>query len=105
MVAIDDGSHSNFADDAPPGEPGFPVMHAAPFDRYARHKGGPYSHGITGRRVLFGLLQIQQFGLAEIVDDGNVLEIALSGRDEDGDLLKGMSLRLRCDAAGCHPRP
>jgi len=103
MVAIDDGTNSNFATDAQPGERGFPVMHAAPLDRYARHKGGPYSHGKAGRRVLFGLIQIQQFGLAEIQDDGNILEVTLSGRNESGDLLEGMSLRLRCDASGCLP--
>jgi phosphodiesterase/alkaline phosphatase D-like protein len=103
MVAIDDGTNSNFATDAQPGERGFPVMHAAPFDRYARHKGGPYSQGKAGRRILFGLIQIQQFGLAEIHDDGNVLEVTLSGRNEDGDLLERMSLVLRCDASGCLP--
>jgi alkaline phosphatase D len=103
MVAIDDGTNSNFATDAAPGERGFPVMHAGPFDRYAHHKGGPYSHGKAGRRVLFGLIPIQQFGLAEIRDDGAVLEVSLSGRNANGGLLKGMSLELRCDASGCRP--
>jgi hypothetical protein len=101
MVAIDDGTHSNFATNGAADEKGFPVMHAAPLDRYARPKGGPYSHGVAGRRILFGLIQIQQFGLAEIRDDGRVLEVSLSGRNEDGDLLKGMSLELRCDEGGC----
>jgi hypothetical protein len=101
MVAIDDGTNSNFTTERAPGERGFPVVHAGPFDRYARHKGGPYSHGKAGRRVLFGLIQIQQFGLAEIRDDGRTLEVSLSGRDEDGDLLDGMSLTLRCEAGGC----
>jgi hypothetical protein len=91
MVAIDDGSNSNFSGS---GGKGFPVMHAAPFDRFARHKGGPYSHGVAGRRVLFGLVAIQQFGLAEIRDDGKRVEVELSGRDERGEILDGMSLRL-----------
>jgi hypothetical protein len=69
-------------------------------DRYARHKGGPYSHGVAGRRVLFGLVAIQQFGLADVVDDGKVLEVSLSGRNEKGDLLDGMTLRMRCED-GC----
>jgi hypothetical protein len=101
MVAIDDGTHSNFATNGAAGEKGFPVMHAAPLDRYARPKGGPYSHGVAGRRILFGLVPIQQFGLAEIRDDGQVLEVSLSGRNESGDLLRGMSLGLRCDDRGC----
>jgi hypothetical protein len=101
MVAIDDGTNSSFATRRTSGERGFPVMHAGPFDRYARHKGGPYSHGKAGRRVLFGLIQVQQFGLAEVRDDGRLLEVSLSGRDEDGELLDGMSLTLRCEANGC----
>jgi len=51
--------------------------------------------------VLFGLVQIQQFGLAEVEDDGDALRVVFSGRDEDGELLDGMRLRLRCDASGC----
>jgi phosphodiesterase/alkaline phosphatase D-like protein len=101
MVAIDDGTHSNFATNGAADEKGFPVMHAAPLDRYARPKGGPYSHGVAGRRILFGLIPIQQFGLAEIRDDGRILEVSLSGRNESGDLLRGMSLGLRCDDRGC----
>jgi len=101
MVAIDDGTHSNFATNGAAGEKGFPVMHAAPLDRYARPKGGPYSHGIAGRRILLGLVAIQQFGLAEIRDDGQILEVSLSGRNASGNLLQGMSLGLRCDDRGC----
>jgi phosphodiesterase/alkaline phosphatase D-like protein len=100
MVAIDDGRNSNFATEAEPDERAFPVVHAAPLDRYPRPKAGPYSHGTAGRRILFGLVPIQQFGLADVVDDGTVLEISLSGRNQRGGLLDGMSLRLRCDD-GC----
>ena len=42
------------------------------------------------------LIQIQQFGLAEITDDGERVEPRLTGRNKDGELLDGMSLRLRC---------
>jgi alkaline phosphatase D len=105
MVAIDDGTHSNFGTNGGAGEKGFPVMHAAPFDRYARPKGGPYSHGVAGRRILFGLIPIQQFGFGEIQDDGSVVEVSLSGRNESGDVLQGMSLRLRCDALDCRTLP
>lgn len=101
MVAIDDGTNSNFATDALPGEPGFPVVHAGPFDRFPRHKGGPYSHGKVGARILFGVVPIQQFGLAEVADDGNVMEIELTGRDERGEVLERMTLRLRCENDGC----
>jgi alkaline phosphatase D len=101
MVAIDDGTNSNFATDHPPGEKGFPVVHAAPFDRYPRPKGGPYSHGIAAPRQFFGAIQIQQFGFMEVQDDGEVLRAVLSGRKSSGDLLPGMTLQMRCDAGGC----
>jgi phosphodiesterase/alkaline phosphatase D-like protein len=103
MVAIDDGTNSNFATDHPEGERGFPVVHAAPFDRFPRPKGGPYSHGIAARRPMFGVVQIQQFGLMEVGDDGQVMLVALSGRRSSGTLLPGMRLELRCDAGGCVP--
>lgn len=105
MVAIDDGTNSNFATGAPPGEPGFPVVHAAPFDRYPRPKGGPYSHGVAAKKSVFGLIQIQQFGLMEVRDDGEVLDVALSGRKSHGGLLPGMRIELRCDSSGCKPLP
>jgi hypothetical protein len=42
MVAIDDGSHTNYSDQ--PG-PGFPLIHVAALDRPGSTKGGPYTHG------------------------------------------------------------
>jgi hypothetical protein len=108
MVAIDDGTHSNFASGRVAGEKGFPVVHAAPLDRYPHRKGGPYSHGVAPRGIVTRLIafrHVQQFGLAEVQDDGKVLEVALSGRNERGHLLKGMSLRLRCDDDGCRTLP
>ena len=43
MLAIDDGSHSGYANG---GGPGFPVVHAAALDRRGSVKGGPYSEGV-----------------------------------------------------------
>jgi len=106
MVAMDDGTHSNYSTGAGGREPAFPVVHAAPFDQRPSKKGGPYSHGTSARKVLFGLVPIQQFGLADVRDDGEVLEVDLTGRDKKGRLLKGMALRLRCrDGCEVVPRP
>jgi alkaline phosphatase D len=99
MAALDDGTHSRYTSEDLP-EPAFPVLHAAPLDRYPRLKGGPYSHGYSRPRRLFGLLQIQQFGLLDVRDDGERLEVELSGRDADGDLLDGLELRLACESEG-----
>ncbi|GAB4249498.1 MAG: hypothetical protein Kow00109_25540 [Acidobacteriota bacterium] len=101
MVAIDDGTHSNFAPGAPPGEKGFPVVHAAPFDRYPRKKGGPYSHGTATGHAFFPWDKVQQFGFLEVEDSGDVLRVRVTGRDEHGRVIPGMELRMTCTAAGC----
>ncbi len=102
MVAMDDGTNSNYAPDAPPGEHAFPVVQAAPLDRYPQKKGGPYSHGTHPRRIwLFGLIQVQQFGLMEVEDDGTVLTVRLTGRDSRGAVLDGMEMTLRCQDGVC----
>lgn len=102
MVAIDDGTHSNYAPEAPPGEPAFPVVQAAPIDRYPRKKGGPYTHGTSPRRILlFGVIPVQQFGLMEVEDDGASMTVRLSGRNRRGAILPGMELHLTCDGSAC----
>ena len=104
MVAIDDGTNSNYASNQEPGEGAFPVMHAAPIHRYPRVKGGPYSHGTYARKRLFGLIQETQFGLMQVKDDGQTLVVELSGRDSEGSLLPNMQLQLLCDNSGCRTR-
>ena len=101
MVAIDDGTNSNYASNRQPAERAFPVIHAAPLDRYPRRKGGPYSHGFHAKKRLFGILKAQQFGFMKVRDDGSLMEVEFSGHDADGDLLSGMLLKMRCDDAGC----
>jgi len=59
MVAIDDGSNSDYAEGG--GAP-IPVFHAAPIDRYGSYKGGPYSMGYRSR--------IGQYGTIEVKDEG-----------------------------------
>jgi phosphodiesterase/alkaline phosphatase D-like protein len=74
MVAIDDGTNSDYATG---GGACFPVFHAAPLDRTPSPKGGPYSHGeFPGTN---------QFGLFTVVDSGAFvpLKIIWSGRLAD----------------------
>jgi hypothetical protein len=73
MVAIDDGTNSDYAStDGPSDGAGFPLLHAAALDRPGSVKGGPYSHGAFPG---FG-----QFGLVEISDDGGpTIDVRLSG--------------------------
>jgi phosphodiesterase/alkaline phosphatase D-like protein len=93
MVAIDDGTHSNYATGSSRSSKGFVVMHAAPLDRKTSVKGGPYSHGVSARRG--------QFGIVDIIDDGASLTVELGGRDRGGNPIPGMGLALSCDAQAC----
>lgn len=66
MVAIDDGSHTNYS--SSPG-PGFPLLHVAALDRPGSEKGGPYTHGpIAGGG---------QFAVVDIADSDNRLDVTL----------------------------
>ena len=94
MAAIDDGTHSNYATEAPVG-PGFPILHAAPLDRRTSLKGGPYSHGVS--------LQRGQFGLVDVRDDGTSLRVSLSARNRQGGAIPRLSLDVTCDGRVCRP--
>lgn len=74
MVAIDDGSHSDYSTG---GTDGFPVLAAAALDRPGSIKGGPYSDGMFPGGG--------QFGVLDVVDDGgDTIILRLSGRTWDG---------------------
>jgi len=70
MVAIDDGTNSDFST---AGGAGFPVLHAAALDRPGHTKGGPYSEGAYPGGGQFGVVDVRDDGGDEIV-------IELSGR-------------------------
>jgi alkaline phosphatase D len=93
MVAIDDGTHSNYATGAGRGRRGFVVMHAAPLDRRTSVKGGPYSHGVSTERG--------QFGLLDVTDDGRRITVDLTGRNRSGAILQGMRVALACADGRC----
>ncbi len=76
MVAIDDGSNTDFSGT---GAGGFPLLHVAALDQVGSRKGGPYSHG----RFPGG----GRFGTIEVIDDGATVEVVLAGRTWDGETL------------------
>jgi membrane-associated phospholipid phosphatase len=76
MVAIDDGTNSDFSTS---GGAGFPVLHAAALDRPGNVKGGPYSEGAFPGGG--------QYGVVRIEDDGTSVRVELEGRDWSGRLL------------------
>jgi membrane-associated phospholipid phosphatase len=68
MVAIDDGTNSDYSTSR---AGGFPVLQAAALDRPGSIKGGPYSEGTFPGGG--------QFGLLDIDDDGERISVTMSG--------------------------
>lgn len=86
MLAIDDGSHSGYAnnDDYNPsstGNGGFPVFHAASISSSTSQKGGPYSKGSQsslGGREGDGIDGSGQYGFFQVLyqdENGNEIEV------------------------------
>lgn len=74
MVAIDDGTNTDYSTDQ---VGGFPLLHAAALDRPGSEKGGPYSEGAFPGSG--------QYGLVDIRDDGERIEVTLTGRTWEGE--------------------
>lgn len=87
MVAIDDGSNSDYA---PSGDASFPVMQAAALDRNGSEKGGPYSEGAYPGPGRFGLLSVQ--------DRGDVIEIELRGLTWEDEELTSLRVVIPVDS-------
>lgn len=73
MVAMDDGTNTDYSTN---GHPGFPLLHSAALDRPGSVKGGPYSEGAVGGGG--------QFATIEITDDGDTITVRLAGIKWDG---------------------
>ena len=73
MLAMDDGTNTDYSTD---GYPGFPLLHAAALDRSGSVKGGPYTEGAIGSGG--------QFATMSVVDDGDTITVELTGVRWDG---------------------
>jgi membrane-associated phospholipid phosphatase len=81
MVAIDDGTNTDYRTDRSAGGPaGFPLLHAAALDRPGSRKGGPYSEGAFPGAGQFGTLTVTD-------DGGSVVGVELAGRTWRGEVL------------------
>ena len=79
MVALDDGTNSNYSSTGDP-DAGFPVLHAAALDRPGNVKGGPYSAGAFPGSG--------QFGTVTVIDDGgDEVVVELAGHTWEGEIL------------------
>jgi hypothetical protein len=74
MLAIDDGSNTDYSDT---GTAGFPLFHAAALDRPGSYKGGPYSEGALPGGGQFGTIDIGDTG-------GATISVTLTGYDWTG---------------------
>lgn len=74
MVAIDDGTNTDYSTDQ---VGGFPLLHSAALDRPGSEKGGPYSIGAMGGSG--------QFATIEVTDDGDAITVDLVARTWDGE--------------------
>jgi alkaline phosphatase D len=86
MVALDDGTNSDFATGG--GAP-VPVFHAGAVHQSGSRKGGPYSHGRFTNRTS-GVQCDGQFGLVTVTDDaGDAVNVRIRGmrREHDTDEL------------------
>jgi alkaline phosphatase D len=86
MAAIDDGTNSNYVEGAPMDARGPVVVQAAPFSRFPRAKGGPYSHGQSTRN--------HQFGWVEVRDTGDAVSVQLSCHNMLGMVIPGLQLTV-----------
>jgi phosphodiesterase/alkaline phosphatase D-like protein len=87
MLAIDDGSHTDFSTSQ---SGGFPLMHAGALDRHGSFKAGPYSEGSFPGGG--------HFGLVSVTDSGSDITVALSGRDHTGAELVGYEFTVPASA-------
>lgn len=84
MLAIDDGTNSDFST---AGGAGFPIFHAAALDKHGRIKGGPYSEGAYPGSGQFGLVSVDD-------DGGDEVRITLSGRNWRSEEIVGYSFTV-----------
>jgi len=93
MLAIDDGTNSDYADN---GGAEFPVFHAAALDRRGSVKGGPYSHGTFPGKGHFGFVTISDSG-------GSNVDVSLSGRDSLNSEVVSLDVSLNANPTGLSP--
>ncbi len=86
MVAIDDGTNTDYSSR---GDAGFPLLHAAALDRPGSTKGGPYSEGEIGGSG--------QYGAVDIDDQGDTIAVSLRAKRYDGETLLSYDFEVAAD--------
>jgi hypothetical protein len=86
MVAIDDGTNTDYS---ATGQAGFPLLHGGALDRPGSVKGGPYSEGAVPGSG--------QFGVVTVTDLGDRLTVELRGLDHAGTELLSYRYEIAAD--------
>ncbi|MGF1637231.1 MAG: alkaline phosphatase D family protein [Cyclobacteriaceae bacterium] len=88
MVAIDDGTNSNYADE---GKLKIPVFQASSLGgKKGSYKGGPYSHGYKTTPAKVDNLDFGQYGVVTVKQKKDGILITFIGKDQDGKVLRNM---------------
>ena len=82
MLAIDDGTNSDYSS---AGTGGFPILHAAALDRPGSVKGGPYSEGTFPGAGQFATMTVEDAG-------GDTIRVSWQGFNWEMDELVGLEL-------------
>lgn len=98
MMAADNGSHADYATGG--GAP-IPVMGAGPLDQNPSLKGGPYSQGVYRVRDREGE---SGFGLLNITDKGNSIDVHYSGRNNKNEETITLRFSVPAQAPGMTAR-
>lgn len=77
MIAIDDGSHSGYAENR---KGGFPIFHSATLSSIPSWKGGPYSKGKTDNKKGRGIAGRSQYGIFEVRYENDQLHARWEGK-------------------------
>ena len=85
MLAMDDGTYSQYSTLPEAPARGFVIAHAAPMDRRTSKKGGPYSHPEVTKNG--------QFGMMDVTDEGGAITVRLQGMQGTAKV-PGMALEI-----------
>jgi len=85
MLAMDDGTNSQYSTLPEAPARGFVIAHAAPMDRRTSKKGGPYSHPEVRKNG--------QFGVMDVTDEGGAITVRLQGM-QGRDRVQGMAMEI-----------
>jgi phosphodiesterase/alkaline phosphatase D-like protein len=85
MVAIDDGTNTNYAEN---GKLKNPIFHSSSLGgKKGSYKGGPYSHGYKVTPAKVDDMDLGQYAIIKVKQKSKSVEIEFIGKDQDGKVI------------------